>query len=206
MCRANAWKTQGTMKTTRDLFGALPLVERPLGRTVRAQEGWPHEVGNGDGSWGTQLSFSDTRLFLDFWGAAPEGSTGIQKPLGKSGRQMAQAYKTPDCWWRQIRAAPLGDSLLGPPQTWGQEKPESPPVPRLRSLPGDPQPCLSRLPSCTACWLGKQTWGTHRGWGGRAGLSNFPRQSGPSSSMDAWRGRCLTHFEGSAELESRLQR
>lgn len=126
--------------------------------------------------------------------------------LAKVGDRWPRLTRPPDCWWRQIRAAPLGDSLLGPPQTWGQEKPESPPVPRRRSLLGDPQPCLSRLPSCTACWLGKQTWGTHRGWGGRAGLSNFPRQSGPSSSMDAWRGRCLTHFERSAELESRQRR
>lgn len=81
-------------------------------------------LATGDGEWrwnlGAQLSLSEMRLFLDFWGAAAEGSTGIQKPLGKSGQQMAQAYKTPDCWRRQIRAAPLGDSPLGPTQTWGQ--------------------------------------------------------------------------------------
>lgn len=33
---------------------------------------------------------------------------------------MAQAYKTPDCWRR------LGDSPLGPPQTWGQVETRKP--------------------------------------------------------------------------------
>lgn len=121
-----------TMRTSRKI-SVQDADHHGLMRSPLLEE-YPQRIHKG-GHWAGQCSKGGRRhartwLFLDSWGAAAvEEQHGNSKAAWQQWGQMAQAYKTPDCWLPQIRAASRGDSPLGLPQTWGQWKLASPPVP-----------------------------------------------------------------------------
>lgn len=65
MCRENAPENSGNNEDHQGLVWGPSTCrvatessgQWPLGSTVRAQEGWPHEMGNGDGTWAHNFHF-----------------------------------------------------------------------------------------------------------------------------------------------------